>query len=43
MEKCREGQKELHCDYMGLEKAFDRVVRQHEVVAEKYVRVVQDM
>lgn len=28
MEKCREGQKELHCDYMGLEKAFDRVVRE---------------
>lgn len=28
MEKCREGQKELHCDYMDLEKAFDRVVRE---------------
>lgn len=28
MEKYREGQKELHCVYVGLEKAFDRVVRE---------------
>jgi len=49
-EKYREGQKELHCMFIDLEKAYDRVPRD-EVwhclrsagVAEAYVRVIQDM
>ena len=50
MEKYREGQKELHCVFVDLEKAYDKVPR--EVVwhcmrksgmAEKYVRIIQDM
>ena len=50
MEKYREGQKELHCVFLDLEKAYDRVSREElwccmrkSGVAEKYVRVVQDM
>ena len=50
MEKYREGQKELHCVFVDLEKAYDKVPRE-EVwycmrkcgLAEKYVRIVQDM
>ena len=49
-EKYREGQKELHCVFIDLEKAYDRVPRE-EVwyclrsagVPETYIEVIQDM
>ena len=49
-EKYREGQKELHCIFLDLEKAYDTVPRE-EVwyclrqagISEKYVNVIQDM
>ena len=50
MEKYREGQKELHCVYVDLAKAYDKVPREEvwycmrkSGLAEKYVRIVQDM
>ncbi|KAK3521607.1 hypothetical protein QTP70_014745 [Hemibagrus guttatus] len=50
MEKYRDGQKELHCVFVDLEKVYDKVPREElwycmrkSGVAEIYVRVVQDM
>ena len=50
MEKWREGQKELHCVFIDLEKAYDRVPREElwecmrqAGVPECYVESIQDM
>ena len=50
MEKYREGQKELHCVFVDLEKAYDKVPREEvwncmrkSGLAEQYVIIVQDM
>ena len=50
MEKYREVQRELHCVFVDLEKAYDRVQREElwyymrkSEMEEKYVRLVQNM
>ena len=50
MEKYRQGQRELHCAFVNLEKAYNRVPREDlcycvrkSGMAEKYVRLAQDM
>ena len=50
LEKYREGQKELHCVFVVLDKAYDKVPRDEvwycmrkSGLAEKYVRILQDM
>ena len=47
MEKYREGQRELHCVFVDLEKAYDRVLReelwQYKRKSEIHMRLVQDM
>ena len=50
MEKYRDVQKERHCVFVGLEKDYDRVLREELCIcmmesggSETYVRLVQDM
>ena len=50
MEKYREGQRQLHCVFVDLEKAYDRVSQEElwycmrkSGLVEKYVQLVQDV
>ena len=50
IEKFREKEKELHCIFIDLEKAYDRVPREEvwhclrvKAVPEEYIKVIQDM
>ena len=50
VEKYREGQEDLHCIFINLEKAYDRVLRQKvcdflwmKDIEEKYMRIIQDI
>ena len=50
VEKYKEGQQNLHCIFIDLEKAYDRIPREEmwnclreKRVCEKYVRLIQDM
>ena len=50
MEKYKEGRQKLHCVFIDLEKAYDRVSSAEvwncmrlKKFSEKYIRVVQDM
>ena len=50
MEKYREGQRELHCVFVDLKKAYDRILREElwycmkkSGIVKKYVQLVQDM
>ena len=46
----RDGQRELHCVFVGLEKAYDKIPREElwhcmrkSGMTEKYVRLIQDI
>ena len=47
MEKYREGQRQLHCVFVNLAKAYDKVPREELMrksgIVEKYVQLAQDM
>ena len=47
MEKYREGQRQLHCVFVNLAKAYDKVPREELIrksgIVEKYVQLAQDM